>query len=267
MINGFKGVVVFSAARSGTTLLIEQLTTILSRKNPTINVKNLYELFDTTLVFDTSWNKCWIDHNEDIPRPATNAMDIWRLDRVISQSNDGSLFPVFKIFMNDITPHNWPFIRELINDEKFYKISLLRKDVCNTIYSGILGRALNRWEKRNGEVIGTPRTEKYFAEPKLYNFLGTAIMRNFDWAMFHQRSMNDIIWYYQLINDQIAFEKLNIDIQDMANVRNQSNSLQKINTDHQTDISLSCTNHKDIIDFARSIDKSCQTVIKRIAES
>jgi hypothetical protein len=267
MISGFKGVIVFTSGRSGTTLLVEQLTNILIDKNPKVPVKNLYELFDTTMVYDNDWNKTWIDRFEIIPRPTSNGSDLWRLDRMLEQVNNSTLFPVAKLFVNDLTTHNYPLVKQyILNDPSYYTISLARRDVANVIYSSILGRALNRWEKRDGKTFEVEPESKYYAESDLYKLLGVKVMQNLDWCLFNKTRMHQTVWYHQLVNDNIDFPELGISREDLSINKKSTNSLQKINTNHKQDIEKHVENYQEVIDFAESIERCCKPVIDRIME-
>jgi hypothetical protein len=265
MIANFKGVMVFTSGRSGTTLLVEQLTDVLRTKNPHVPIKNLYELFDTTMVYDNDWNKLWIDRLEIIPRPTSNGSDIWRLDRMLDQVKDGNLFPVAKLFVNDFTAHNYPLVKQhILNDPGYYTISLARRDIANVIYSSILGRALNRWEKRNDRTFETDLESKYHASEDLYKLLGIKIMQNLDWCLFNKTKMHKTVWYHELVNDEVEFVELDISKTDMANSKNAVNSLQKINKTHEQDIIRYVENSHEVIEFANNIERCCQPVIDRI---
>lgn len=265
MIENYKGVMVFTSGRSGTTLLVEQLTDVLRNKNPLLPVKNLYELFDTTMVYDNDWNKVWLDRLEIIPRPTSNGSDIWRLDRMLEQVHHRALFPVAKLFVNDLTAHNYPLVKQsILADPGYYTISLARKDVANVIYSSILGRALNRWEKRDGKTFETQLDSLYHAPEDLYKLLGVKVMQNLDWCLFNKTKMHRTIWYHQLIKDEIEFEELGISKQDMSKSKNSINSLQKINSNHEQDITRYVANSQEVIEFANNIERCCQPVIDRI---
>jgi len=265
MIESYKGVMVFTSGRSGTTLLVETLTDALRIKNPLLPVKNLYELFDTTMVYDNDWNKVWIDRMEIIPRPTSNGSDIWRLDRMLEQVHSRALFPVAKLFVNDLTAHNYPLVKQhILDDPGYYTLSLARKDVANVIYSSILGRALNRWEKRDGKTFEIQSESLYHAPEELYKLLGIKVMQNLDWCLFNKTKMHQTIWYHQLINDEIEFAELGISKQDMSKCRNANNSLQKINSNHEQDIIRYVANSHDVIEFAHKLEHHCQPVIDRI---
>ena len=63
--------------------------------------------------------------------------------------------------------------------------------------------------------------------------------------------------------NQIA-EELGISKQDMSKSKNSINSLQKINSNHEQDITLYVANSQEVIEFANNIERCCQPVIDRI---
>ena len=256
MHNNFNAICIFASPRSGSNLLVEQLSNGLQFKHGT-NAKPLYEYLSPHNHINDAFECVYIDKEHVLQRPFTNGMDLYRLEKLAHYYTTG-VFPVFKIFQQDMSTSNRLHIqRHILNDPTVYKICLNRADIINQILSYCIGMSTGVWHSRTGSMPIKDRIwRKYEVSVTMLNDIGSSIMLHQLWHAEQARQYcNKIVWYHELNNTD--WSDLNLACTDLI-----STSLVKSNHNHIDTAAMAISNFDEVHNYAKMIDSNLQQIIK-----
>lgn len=252
----FNAICIFASPRSGSNLLVEQLSNGLMFKHG-INAKPLYEYLSPHNHITDTFECVYIDREHVLQRPFTNGMDLYRLENLAQYYMNG-VFPVFKIFQQDLSIGNRSHIhRHILNDPTVYKICLNRTDIVNQILSYCIGMSTGVWHIREGSTPIKDRIWRTYEVPaKMLNDIGSSIMLHQLWHAEQARQYcNKIVWYHEL-NDT-NWPDLGLSCADFT-----STDLVKSTHNHMDIAAMSILNFDEVYNYAKMIDNNLQQIIK-----
>ena len=258
-LNRYKGVIIFAAPRTGSTYLVEVISSVLSSNNPSSKIRNLYEMFEASSAFTREWQPITIDRYEWIPRPYTNGVLKQRI-KCLCQSD---IFPVMKIFMQDFEGQNYDLYDRHFSGDDYYKIILNRYNIEEQIISYLLSKYTNIWHVRDAataEKFKLKRMNKMAVNLDDVRYIGKNIINLYAWQLFNDQM--PAIWYEDLANLTIA--DLNIWPRDVEAAMNPQ---QKMNSNHVEQLHDLATNSDEVLrlinELTHSISKARDIVYAR----
>jgi LPS sulfotransferase NodH len=257
-VSKYKAVCIFASPRTGSTLLVEQLTIELNRQTG-VKAKAFYEYLSPHNYINDSTLECtYIDREHVLRRPFTNGIDLDRLER-LDEYYKRNIVPVWKLFQQDISPTNRVHIsRYVLNDHSVYKICLNRLDVVNQIISYCIGLSTGIWHSTKGnDSIENKIWRQYHVEKNILNEIGSSIMLHYLWhAENAHKHCHKIVWYHGI--DLADWSELGITQFDIT-----ASKLIKNTTDHITLGRQCILNFEEVHEYAKMIAKN----LKQISEN
>lgn len=254
----YKAVCIFASPRTGSNLLVERLCKGLNTVHQ-LNTRPLYEYLSPHSYITNDLKCGYVDPTHLLTRPAINGIDIDRLEKLDS-IYDRNIVPVFKIFSNDHSTANRPYMhKHILNDNRVYKICLNRIDIKNQIYSYCIAMSTGVWHLRND---ATPISQRIYRKltisQQTLDEIGTSILMHWAWQAEHAKQTCDqTVWYADI--NHTDFPKLGIISTDCDNV-----NMVKNTEDHQDLAELCIENLEDLDQYADRISKSLTQISKDI---
>lgn len=257
-INSYDSICIFASPRSGSNLLVEQLSSGLISKHK-LNAKPLYEYLSPHNYINEKFECVYIDREHVLPRPFKNGLDLYRLENLIEYQKHG-VFPVFKIFPNDQSVDNRLHIKKyILDDPRIFKVCLNRKDVVNQILSYCIGLSTGVWHiKSNNVLIEDKIWRKYQITKDVLSDIGSSIMLHQLWhAEQAKRYCNKIVWYNELTD--ISWPELELHSSDLL-----STTLTKGTHNHIDIGSKSIINFDEVYDYAKMIERNLKHIMAEL---
>lgn len=240
-ISTFNTVCIVASPRSGSNLLCEQLQEALSEIY--INkVINLYEYLSPHQYVTENGKLIVVDPEDLIDRPNSFPIDLYRLKKLCTNTND---IKIFKILPRDITNRNYHLLNQIIFDNpKTYTICLNRFDVSNQILSYFIGKATGIWHSNQKSDL--LENKSIYVKKEEMEKLGNEIILHYLWHAENKKRCNKIVWYDQLMNTSYY------DLLGHNNFMPETQT--KLNTNHIDIVHKSISNSFELIDYANKIE-------------
>jgi len=248
----YDGVIVFAAPRTGSTFLVEMLTHVLQAKHKKDTFKNLYEVFESSSAFTSSWDPITVDRYEWIPRPYINGVLYQRLHRL----STANIIPVFKIFMQDFEGENYKIYENLFSSARYFKIILNRYDVTSQIISYVLSKYSNIWHIRNQTMRNQYEensNKKFEVDLDHVYYIGRNIINLYAWQLFNDTVTS--IWYEDL--PAVEIPELQISRHDTLSYESDQ---QKMNSNHVERLKATATNALEVLTEISKLERSISKV-------
>lgn len=255
MIDQYDAICIFASPRSGSTLLIEQLTTgVLTRH--TCQAKAFYEYLSPHNYITKNFECVYLDKEHVMNRPFTNGQDLYRIERLSHYYNSG-IFPIFKIFPHDHSVHNRLHIQShILTNPKIYKVFLNRLDVVNQILSYCIGMSTGVWHTRSTSAALVDRVwRQYHVSHETLQTIGSSIMQHQLWHVENADLYCDrTVWYHELTT--IDWPDLGITHTDIELI-----DLVKNTNDHVNLAKKSLSNFDEVYTYAKMIESNLKQTL------
>lgn len=249
-IDSYDSICIFASPRSGSNLLVEQLSSGLISKHG-LNAKPLYEYLSPHNYINENFECVYIDREHVLPRPFTNGLDLYRIENLIEYQKQG-VFPVFKIFPNDQSVDNRLHIKKhILDNTNVFKICLNRRDVVNQILSYCIGMSTGVWHiKSNNISIEDKIWRKFHVTKNILFDIGSSIMLHQLWHAEHAKKYcNRIVWYDDLTTTN--WPELELQTTDLL-----STTLIKSTHDHINIGTKAISNFDEVYEYAKMIERN-----------
>ncbi len=257
-ISQFKSICIFASPRSGSNLLVEQLSSGLTSKY-NINAKAFYEYLSPHNYINEKFECVYIDREHVLPRPFRNGLDLYRLEKLKDFESLG-VFPVFKLFPNDHSVDNRLHIKKyILDDPTVFKICLNRKDIINQILSYCIGMSTGVWHiKSNTVSIEDKIWRKYHVSDEMLHDIGSTIMLHQLWHVEQAKQYcNRTVWYHELTSAN--WPELELTCEDLSYTK-----LIKSTHDHVDIGSKSILNFEEVYNYAKMINKNLTHIMAEL---